>query len=80
LVHRDVKPANLTVNSRGVVKLHDFGLVRSVSGKAPLATIASAEIATGAADFLAPEQAVDNHGVDSRADIYSLACSLYTTY
>ena len=77
LVHRDVNPANLAVNSRDVIKLLDFGLPRSVAGKDPPLTVAGAEIAMGVVDYLSPEQAVDSHGIDSRADIYGLGCTLY---
>ncbi len=77
LIHRDIKPANLLVDGKGVVKLLDLGLARFVDDKQPSLTIAHDENVLGTADYLAPEQAVDSHGVDSRADIYSLGCTLY---
>lgn len=77
LIHRDIKPANLLVDGRGVVKLLDLGLARFVDQKMPSLTIAHDENVLGTADYLAPEQAVDSHGVDSRADIYSLGCTFY---
>ncbi len=77
LIHRDIKPANLLVDGRGVVKLLDLGLARFVDQKMPSLTIAHDENVLGTADYLAPEQAVDSHGVDSRADLYSLGCTFY---
>lgn len=77
LIHRDIKPANLLVDGKGVVKLLDLGLARFVDDNQPSLTIAHDENVLGTADYLAPEQAVDSHGVDSRADIYSLGCTLY---
>lgn len=77
LIHRDIKPANLLVDNRGVVKLLDLGLARFVDQKTPSLTIAHDENVLGTADYLAPEQAKDSHSVDSRADIYSLGCTLY---
>lgn len=77
LIHRDVKPANLLVDSKGVVKLLDLGLALfSDEGKASL-TVEHNENVLGTADYLAPEQAVNSHKVDHRADIYGLGCALY---
>ncbi len=78
LVHRDIKPANLLISETGVVKLSDLGLARfcNVTDEESL-TIVHDEKVLGTADYLAPEQAVDSHVVDERADIYSLGCTLY---
>ncbi len=78
LVHRDIKPGNLLVDNSGTVKILDMGLARFFDDRDenPL-TLAHDEKVLGTADYLAPEQALDSHTVDARADIYSLGCSLY---
>ena len=78
LVHRDIKPGNLLVDTSGTLKILDMGLARFFDDRDenPL-TVAHDEKVLGTADYLAPEQALDSHTVDQRADIYSLGCSLY---
>jgi len=76
LVHRDIKPANCLLDNNGVVKLLDMGLARIIDDTASL-TIDNNENVLGTADYLSPEQALNSHSADSRADIYSLGCTLY---
>ena len=77
LIHRDIKPANLLVDRHNVVKVLDLGLARFTGEDRASLTVAYDENVLGTADYLAPEQALNSHGVDARADIYSLGCSLY---
>lgn len=77
LIHRDIKPANLLVDERGVVKLLDLGLALFSNSEMASLTIAHNENVLGTADYLSPEQALNSHQIDHRADIYSLGCTLY---
>ncbi len=76
LVHRDIKPANLLVTPDGTVKILDLGLALFQEGDSSL-TMMHNEKVLGTADYLSPEQAVDSHNIDQRADIYSAGCTLY---
>jgi len=76
LVHRDIKPANCLVDQHKTVKLLDMGLAKLQDDETSL-TLAHDENVLGTADYLAPEQALNSHTADARADIYSLGCTLY---
>ena len=75
LIHRDVKPKNIMINSAGVVKLADMGLARATTD------IEAAETEKGKAYgtpyYIAPEQIRGEVDIDGRADIYGLGATFY---
>jgi serine/threonine protein kinase len=75
IVHRDIKPANILVERSGVVKILDMGLARFSRDEDEIIT--KKDTFVGTADYLAPEQALDSHRADIRADIYSLGATFY---
>jgi serine/threonine protein kinase len=77
LVHRDVKPANLMLTPSGRVKVLDLGVALPLGGPARGEPITSYGQCLGTLDYMAPEQCVNAHAVDGRADIYALGCTLY---
>ncbi len=79
IIHRDLKPENLIIDSKGYVKVLDFGLALLQDN--PEAEFSLAMIfghgCVGTPEYIAPEQSRDGQVVDSRADIYSLGCTMY---
>lgn len=75
MIHRDIKPQNLMVTRKGLVKILDFGLARFTTRTGT--DLTKAEMIVGTPDYMAPEQARDSRSVDTRADLYSLGCTLY---
>ena len=61
----------------GIVKVLDMGLARFFNDEEDMLTKKYDEHVLGTADYLAPEQAVNSHDVDIRADIYSLGATFY---
>src|SRR5262249_55200219 len=77
LVHPHTKPGNILVDRNGAVKVLDMGLARFFNDEEDILTKKYDENVLGTADYLAPEQAIDSHEVDIRADIYSLGATFY---
>jgi len=81
IVHRDVKPGNILLDSRGGVRVADFGLAKSLSTAVGEDSTASTALThaghvLGTPHYMSPEQARGEASVDLRSDIYSLGIVL----
>jgi serine/threonine-protein kinase len=81
LIHRDIKPANIVLTERNdeadVVKVVDFGLVKSLGGGTDDMTVTKADAITGTPLYLAPESITAPDSVDGRSDLYALGAVGY---
>ena len=77
VVHRDIKPENVLIDSKGRVKIADFGLARLLGKASDSFTLTGKHQIMGTPRYMAPEQLEGTHDVDHRADIYSLGVVFY---
>src|SRR5439155_9362491 len=74
IIHRDVKPQNILVDSAGRARITDFGLARDL-GRSSLTNDGDL---VGTPLFMAPEQVKGDHSaIDRRTDVYALGVLLY---
>lgn len=72
IIHRDIKPQNIIVDSTGTLKVTDFGIAKAVEGDKAIA----GGTAMGSVHYISPEQARGGF-TDFRSDIYSMGIVLY---
>jgi CHASE1-domain containing sensor protein len=81
LIHRDIKPANIVLTERrdepDVVKVVDFGLVKTIDPSKSQIGITGVDAITGTPLYLAPEAITAPETVDGRVDIYALGAVAY---
>ncbi|MEV7058032.1 protein kinase [Streptomyces microflavus] len=74
LVHRDIKPGNVMMTKRGIVKVMDFGIARAM--QSGVTSMTQTGMVVGTPQYLSPEQAL-GRGVDARSDLYSVGIMLF---
>lgn len=75
VIHRDLKPSNVLVNSDCVIKLCDFGLVRSIAAKEDAEPVLTEGVATRW--YRAPEVLLGSRAYSTPADVWSFGCIIY---
>ncbi|MCZ7638248.1 MAG: serine/threonine protein kinase [Verrucomicrobia bacterium] len=77
VLHRDIKPENILLDTRGRLKIADFGIAKLVGEPRSVTQLTATGATLGTPQYMAPEQLEHPEDVDQRADIYSLGVVFY---
>jgi serine/threonine protein kinase len=77
VLHRDIKPDNILLDTRGRVKIADFGIAKLMAEAVAENPLTGSGASLGTPHYMAPEQIEKPNAVDHRADIYSLGVVFY---
>ncbi|GAB2279171.1 hypothetical protein Dimus_013824 [Dionaea muscipula] len=69
-VHRDIKGANILVETSGVIKLADFGMAKHITSCSSVLSF------KGSPYWMAPEVVINTNGYNLAVDIWSLGCTI----
>ena len=72
IIYRDLKPENILIDSKGNIKLADFGICKVLDDCDRLTTTF-----VGTAEYMAPEVFNKNPAYNESVDIWSLGCCMY---
>jgi len=75
IIHRDVKPENILLQE-GQALVADFGIALALQS-AGVDRLTETGLSLGTPQYMSPEQAAGEQGLDARTDVYSLACVVY---
>jgi serine/threonine protein kinase/ABC-type uncharacterized transport system substrate-binding protein len=78
IVHRDLKTPNIMRDSKGVVRLMDFGIAKQYDAAASTGATRTGHI-VGTPEYMSPEQA-RGEAVDPRSDVYALGVVTYELF
>ena len=74
IIHRDLKTPNIMLDSRGVIRLMDFGIAKQSNGDGLSVTVTGQTV--GTPEYMSPEQ-VQGLPLDGRSDVYSLGIVVF---
>jgi serine/threonine protein kinase len=80
IIHRDIKPSNVLLEGpvgREIPKIMDFGIAKALEGTTGDTQHTKAGALLGSLAYLSPEQALQQHAIDHRVDIYALGVTLF---
>lgn len=76
VIHGDLKPANILMDTFDRIKLADFGTMRSLRQTTGAADRRKGHVSMGTAEYMAPETILDGQ-LTAKSDVWSLGCTLY---